>query len=68
MTDKSRVTRLGDFSPIGRFFTLGLKKISLHTTNKNGLLFRIKSNALIWREKMFWAIFFTKSSVHPGQE
>jgi hypothetical protein len=62
---------LGEFSPFGRLFTLGILTKNTEEDKIVGLLFSslCKSYVIILTKMdraSFWAIFFKKSSGHPG--
>jgi hypothetical protein len=68
----TRVTRFGEFSPIGKLFTLARFFFYYRSNPKFGLILfwtNFKSYVLILTKKMrwalFWAIFFSKTIWSP---
>jgi hypothetical protein len=67
----TRVTRLGEFSPIGRLFTLGSVMKITEVAKHFGLL--IKTETVMysfdkkWVGQHFGLLFFSNSSGHPGR-
>jgi hypothetical protein len=64
----SRVTRLGEFSPIGRLFTLKIAEVAhiFWATRFHGTSIVLNLMKNSWAT--FWATFFKNTSGHPGRE
>jgi hypothetical protein len=62
-----RVTRLGEFSPIGQLFTLS--NVCMYVVLNFGLLFQRKKLCINFDKKCLgytWADFFINPSGHPA--
>jgi hypothetical protein len=58
----SRVTRLGEFSPIRQLFTLGNFKTITEVAQMFGLLSSVEKVVFRLRQKMVWATFWATFS------